>query len=129
MLESLCLLELISVASLLVLCTVQRRNIQQSMAFKVPWIPPVKKEGINCPSLPVVSFAQFRNKEEIGCRSCGAVFTTKDQNARKVVMKKLLGQDPQKQNTFIKEALMLHAMDHENIAKFQGIGTSPFLHV
>lgn len=49
-----------------------------------------------------------------------------DQNEKKVVVKKLLGQDPQEQKAFIKEARMLHETNHTYIVKFQGISTSPF---
>ena len=69
----------------------------------------------------MLAFSQFCIKEEVGRGLYGVVSTAEECNSQTDVIKKLLGQDREEQEGFVKEARLLHSFKSPNI-----ICTSPF---
>ena len=74
--------------------------------------------------VPVFKFSELRNKDEIGRGGLAAVFTAESPiNKEKIVVKKFFDEcdDDKTRCKLIKEAKLLHTLDHPNLVCLKGL--------
>ena len=81
------------------------------------------KSDIDFKELPIFSYKNLVDKEEIGVGAFAVVFTAKLPDKSKVVVKKLISADEETKKSLIKEARLLQNLRHANVVEFKGICT------
>ena len=81
------------------------------------------KSDLDFRELPIFSYKNLIDKEEIGVGAFAVVFTAKLPEKSKVVVKKLISADEETKKSLIKEARLLQNLRHANVVEFKGICT------
>ena len=81
------------------------------------------KSDLDFRELPIFSYKNLVDKEEIGVGAFAVVFTAKLPDKSKVVVKKLISADEETKKSLIKEARLLQNLRHANVVEFKGICT------
>jgi serine/threonine protein kinase len=74
--------------------------------------------------MPQFEFHDLDEKEVIGRGSYGIVYKARDLS-EEVVIKKILGESTDEEESFIKEAKLIKSLKHQNIVSFKGFCASP----
>lgn len=97
------------------------------MPFKVPSLPKLWKRGNpqeqftnHCKGLPVSDYKSLEILGTVASGSFGIVKLCK-KNKENFVLKELMDDDTEQKKLFIKEANLLHQLQHENIVKFHSV--------
>ena len=101
------------------------------MPFKVPSLPKLLKRGnpqehftTHCKGFPVSDYKSLEILGTVGSGSFGIVKQCKKlckKNKENFVLKELMDDDTEQKKLFIKEANLLHQLQHENIVKFHSV--------
>lgn len=75
--------------------------------------------------LPVFSWDELSDKEEIGRGSFGSVFTAKRRGGEVVVVKKLLREHEREKRLFLKEARILNNVSSQHIVQLKAVCATP----
>ena len=81
------------------------------------------KSDLDFRELPIFSYKNLVDKEEIGVGAFAVVFTAKLPDKSKVVVKKLISGDEESKKSLVKEARLLQNLRHANVVEFKGICT------
>ena len=81
------------------------------------------KSDLDFRELPIFSYKNLVDKEEIGVGAFAVVFTAKLPDKSKVVVKKLTSADEETKKSLIKEAPLFQNLRHANVVEFKGIRT------
>ena len=81
------------------------------------------KSDLDFRELPIFSYKNLVDKEEIGVGAFAVVFTAKLPDKSKVVVKKWISADEETKKSLIKEARLLQNLRHANVVEFKGICT------
>ena len=81
------------------------------------------KSDLDFTELPIFSYKNLVDKEEIGVGAFAVVFTAKLSDKSKVVVKKLISADEETKKSLMKEARLLQNLRHANVVEFKGICT------
>ena len=93
------------------------------MARKPP-VFSVKPSSDVC-GLPVFSWEELTEKEEIGRGSFGAVLTAKRPSGEVVVVKRLLREHDREKRLFLKEARLLNSISSQHIVQLKAVCATP----
>ncbi len=74
--------------------------------------------------MPQFEFHDLDEKEVIGRGSYGIVYKAR-YLSEEVVVKKILGESTDEEESFIKEAKLIKSLKHQNIVSFKGFCASP----
>ena len=81
------------------------------------------KPDLDFRELPIFSYKNLVDEEEIGVGAFAVIFTAKLPDKSKVVVKKLISADEETKKSLIKEARLLQNLRHANVVEFKGICT------
>ena len=78
------------------------------------------KSDLGLRELPIFSYKNLVDKEEIGVGAFADVFTAKLPDKRQVVVQKLISADEEIKKSLIKEARLFQNLRHANVVEFKG---------
>ena len=81
------------------------------------------KSDLDFRELPIFSYKNLVDKEEIGDGAFAVVFTAELPDKSKVVVKMWISADKETKKSLIKEARLLQNLRHANVVEFNGICT------
>ena len=82
------------------------------------------KKKLDDHEMPPFDFRCIEEKEVIGCGSYGIVYKAR-YISEDVVLKKILGESIDEEDSFIKEARLIRSLKHRNIVSFKAFCASP----
>jgi hypothetical protein len=84
----------------------------------------LRKRKLDDHEMPPFDFRCIEEKEVIGCGSYGIVYKAR-YISEDVVLKKILGESIDEEDSFIKEARLIRSLKHRNIVSFKAFCASP----
>jgi serine/threonine protein kinase len=99
-----------------------------SKSFKLPTLNLTKRRKITH-GLPTFKWEDVKDLQPLGVGSFGSVYCANclfGDEDRKVVVKRLRGESMETRSRFIKEAEILHSINHANFPEFYGFSDDPY---